>query len=133
MSFPTVLDFVRDGMRHRKWVLPARVYEGGIDAERLYYAVGDAPLAVSFTVHTGRYPPGHGPVRTPSGIDRSWHRLGNDNYGCLCLSSAACKSDGTTLGAMEWHEAQEKDDGGFVADETIFAYLREYYQQESRA
>jgi len=124
MKTEPTLDFTQEGLRHRKWIIPARMSsEYGNEAERHYYAVGDDPYAVSFTVYTGRY------VRDafnthPRGIDLSWHRSGGDNHGCLCLSGAICESVGTIIEADEWYAQQPRDAQGFVPDNLIFDLLR---------
>jgi hypothetical protein len=123
------IDYERDGLRHRKWIFPARIFrdETGQDAERWFYAVGDLPYAVSFTVHTGRYV-GHRNSEGPQGTDISWHQAGGNRFGCYALSGAACTCDGSVLAAREWYAAQPKDDEGGVADEAVFAHLCEKYE-----
>jgi hypothetical protein len=129
---PADIDYVRvrDGLRHRKWIFPALTYGygDGVEAEKHYYVVGHYPFAVSFTVHTGRYPSGYGVTARPSGSDVSRHRhTGKGNTACAALDGAACESDGSICDAHEWYEAQPKDNDGFVSDDEIFAMLRAYY------
>ena len=128
-----VLDHTRDGLRHRKWIIPARTYRDGVTAERHYYVVGDDPFAVSFTVGAGRYPNGYGPDEAPSGLDVSWHREDENNGkpSCLALSRACCIAEGSGLDAEEWYAAQPKGYGGFVSDDAIFAYLCAYYREHA--
>lgn len=128
-----VLDHVRNGLRHRKWVFPARVYTGpdrGSTQEKWIYAVGEAPYVVTFMVGTGRYPGGYdidaGP---PRGLDESWHRAEAGGYGCMFLDGVACRCDGNGLNAEEWYVAQPKDDTGFVADAAVFAYVCYLYDR----
>ena len=133
---PPVEDYQRDGLRHRRWVFPAYRYThgDGVGAEEHYYVVGDAPFAVSFTVHTGRYPEGYGVAAQPSGADATWHRQTEDGVaGCYALGGGACTSDGSALIAHDWYKAQPKDAEGFVADEVVFAYLHELYAEWSRS
>jgi hypothetical protein len=130
-----VLDFAASGLRHRKWIFPAFVYSDGegVSAEMHYYVVGDAPFAVSFTVHTGRYPEGRGPDSRPYGTDVSWHRKGEHGHeGCYALSGDTCYGDGSSLEAMEWYEHTPKDADGLVPDDTVFVYLRETYAEWER-
>ena len=124
-----ILDYVLDGLRHRKWVLPAYRYaDGGVRAEEHYYVVGDAPYAVSFNVHAGRYHEGYGVTAPPSGSDVGHHRLNEDGIrGCYAMSGGSCKSDGSGINAHDWYAAQPKDADGFVADDPIFAHLRDLY------
>ena len=128
---PPVLDLVLDGLRHRKWVFPAYRYThgDGVSAEHHYYVVGDTPFAVSFTVHTGRYPEGYGVTAPPSGSDAGWHRHndGGSRGDCYALSGARCEGDGSGLHADEWYAAQPKDAEGFVADADVFTHLRDLY------
>ena len=124
------LDYTFEGLRHRKWVFPAFHYaDGGAGAEEWYYVVGDAPFAVSFTVHTGRYPEGHTYSCAPSGNDLGWHQAGDSNDGCLALSGGSCTGDSTGIGAREWYSAQEKDADGFVPDAEVFSDLRNVYRR----
>lgn len=134
-----VLDFLRDGLRHRKWVKPAFVCgvngccEGrvvteetshGIGVERWVYAVGDDPYAVSMTVSTGRYlPEAEQEDQPPEAWDMSSHRrVKGGQPGCLCISDAPCSSDGTSLGASEWYEEARRH--GEVTDDAVFTFLR---------
>jgi len=129
-----IRDFDAGGIRARKWIFPARTYgDGGVEAERHYYVLGDTPYAVSFTVHTGRYPDGYGVTTRPSGSDVSWHRAWRHGHeGCYALSGDTCYGDGSALEAMEWYEGTPKDADGFVADDAVFAYLRETYAEWKR-
>jgi hypothetical protein len=122
-------DFDAGGIRARKWVFPARTYgDGGVEAERHYYTLGDAPFAVSFTVHTGRYP--NGSNTAPSGMDVSWHRQSQDGHdGCYALSGGTCDGDGSAFDASAWYTAAPKADDGFVSDEAVFAHLRTLYRE----
>lgn len=127
-----VLDYVHDGLRHRKWVFPARVYTGrdwGVTQEKWIYAVGEAPYAVTFSVGTGRYPSGYDTdTRPPSGWDESWHRTQEGGHGCIFLDGVACHSDGSMIDAEEWYaSAPGKNAEGFVPDDTVFAHVRERY------
>ncbi len=127
-----VLDFASEGLRHRKWIFPARTYEDGqgVSAETHYYVIADTPFALSFTVHTGRYPSGRGPDARPSGIDVSWHRQSQDGHdGCYALSGATCEGDGSALNAHTWYAAAPKADDGFVSDDEVFAHLRARYRE----
>jgi hypothetical protein len=128
-------DYTLDGLRHRKWIFPAYHYThgDGVGAEEHYYVVGDAPFAVSFTVHTGRYPEGFGVTAQPSGSDATWHRQTEDGVaGCYALSGARCEGDGTSLHAHEWYEVQPKNAEGFVADADVFRHLRDLYAAWSK-
>jgi hypothetical protein len=126
-----VLDFAAEGLRHRKWIFPAQVYEdGGASAETHYYVIADTPFALSFTVHTGRYPVGRGPDVRPSGMDVSWHRDGDHGHdGCYALSGGTCYGDGSALNAHDWYATAPKDDDGFVSDDEMFAHLRTLYRE----
>ncbi len=129
------LDYTLDGLRHRKWVFPAYRYShgDGVRAEEHYYVVGDAPFAVSFNVHTGRYPEGYGVTALPSGSDIAWHRLNESGIrGCYAMSGGSCEGDGSGINADEWYEAQPKDAQGFVADADVFAHLRDLYARWSQ-
>lgn len=135
------LDFTQDGLRHRKWVFPAyfcgvkNCCEGkpvdkysshGISTERWLYVVGDDPYAVSMEVSTGQYlPETYEPDQPPKAWDMSWHRRSDDPITdtCLCLSLNPCRSDGTSLGAHEWYEEQQKK-VGTVTDDHVFTFLR---------
>jgi hypothetical protein len=128
-------DYTLDGLRHRKWVFPAYRYThgDGVSAEEHYYVVGDAPFAVSFTVHTGRYPEGFGVTAQPSGSDAAWHRQTEDGVaGCYALSGGACTNDGSGLDAHDWYAAQPKNAEGFVADADVFQHLRDLYTRWSQ-
>jgi hypothetical protein len=129
VSIEPVIDYEREGLRHRKWVTPARLYgNGGMDAEHHVYSVGDNPYAVSFTVHTGRYPEGRAHFnKRPSAVDMAKHTPGETISRCVCLSGASCTTDGTYFGASEWWASQPKDADGFVADDLIFDRLRSLY------
>lgn len=130
-----VLDYRLDGLRHRKWVFPAGryTYGDGARAEEHYYAVGDTPFAVSFTIHTGRYPEGYGVTAPPSGTDVGHHRY--DEYGsrgcCYALSGETCGGDSSGIDAHDWYAAQPKDAEGFVPDADVFAHLRNLYALET--
>jgi hypothetical protein len=130
-----IRDFDAGGIRARKWILPAYHYThgDGVEAERHYYALGDAPFAVSFSVHTGRYPDGYGVTARPSGTDVSWHRRARRGHaGCYALSGGRCASEGSALDAMEWYADQPKGADGLVPDDAIFHYLRGYYADRSK-
>jgi hypothetical protein len=130
------LDYTLDGVRHRKWVFPAYRYThgDGVSAEQHYYAVGDVPRAVSFTVHTGRYPEGYGVTAPPSGSDMAWHHHNEngDQGGCYAMSGATCEVDGSGINAHEWYAAQPKNAEGFVADADVFQHLRDLYVRWSQ-
>jgi hypothetical protein len=122
-----LLDYVQDGLRHRKWIFPAmHTPHGGYDAERHYFSVGDAPYAVSFTVHTGRYTREDYSI-PPSASYVSWHIEDEGDGGCLCLSGAPCRNDGYGLAADVWYQKQRRGPDHLVPDELIFAYLRSEY------
>ena len=129
-----IRDFDAGGIRARKWVFPARTYgDGGVDAERHYYTLGDAPFAVSFTVRTGRYPEGRGDT-APWGSDVSWHRESEyGDGGCYALSGGCCMSEGSVLDAMDWYADAPKGLDGLVPDDAIFHYLRGYYADRIKA
>ena len=126
-----VLDLVLDGLRHRKWVFPAYRYThgDGVSAEQHYYAVGDAPFAVSFTVHTGRYPEGYGVTAPPSGTDVACprHDENGSRGNCVAMSGARCEGDGSGIDAHDWYAAQPKNAEGFVADADVFQHVRDLY------
>ena len=129
-------DYVHEGLRHRKWIFPAYRYShgDGVSAEMHYYVVGDAPLAASFNVHTGRYPEGYGVVAPPSGADVACHR--HDERGsrgnCAAMSGARCESVSSGLEAHDWYAAQPKNADGFVADADVFQHLRDLYARWSQ-
>lgn len=127
-----IRDFDAGRIRARKWVFPARTYgDGGVEAERHYYTLGDAPFAVSFTVHTGRYP--NGSNTAPSGMDVSWHRSAEHGHaGCYALSGGSCDGGGSFFVAQEWYAEQPKGADGLVPDDVIFHYLRGYYADRSK-
>jgi hypothetical protein len=133
---PPVEDYLRDGLRHRKWVFPAYYYThgDGVCAELHYYALGDAPYAVSFSVHAGRYPEGYGVTAPPSGYDEGTHRTPAEGGipCCYVLNGGRCEGDASGINAHEWYEAQPKDAEGFVADEAVFAHLRDLYARWSQ-
>lgn len=133
---PTDIDFVLDGLRHRKWVFPARVYTTpgyGVMSERRVYSVGEAPYAVTFTVRTGIYPEGFTRDAPPKGMDQSAHRVEADGtYPCVYLDGSPCRNDGSGIDAEDWYDTQPKDAEGFVADDAVFAHLRELYVEWSK-
>ena len=125
------LDLVFDGLRHRKWVLPAiRYADGGVRGERWIYCVGEKPYAVTFTVLTGRYLGGYTrPGDKPTGLVQLWHRAGAGDHPCIYLDGETCEDEGSGLDAQFWYAAQPKDADGFVADADVFTYVRDLYAQ----
>lgn len=127
-----VFDYTLDGLRHRKWVFPARCNaDGGVVGERWVYVAGETPYVATFSVLTGRYPEGCDTLQ-PFGMDVSEHRASEGTSPCIFLDGAPCESDGSGIDAHEWYEAQAKDAEGFVADPDVFAHVRDIYAKWSK-
>lgn len=131
LSHPDI-EYTLDGLTHRRWVWPARRYaDGGFRSERWVYAVGMPPYVCTFTVITNRYPEGWNAGHKPYGAEESCHRADEDGgtYPCIYLDGLNCRGDGSGMDAHDWYVAQPKNAEGFVADDAVFAHLRDLYTE----
>lgn len=127
MSLDPFYDKTEDGLRKRIWLHPPYASAtGGITAGRLYYCVGTADRAYSFTVYTGVYPPEakQEPIK-PQGWDVSVHIKVPDAMSapCRCIDDAPCEGDGSAFLAYELYAKWLEQGNGEVKHETILDYL----------